>query len=76
MRFPLSLHVAIKKGLELFTCVLFFATSRNSNDVPMERYDFARLIVTIFSGSWPGAVEKEASLLARRKRAPQRYMDG
>jgi len=48
--FPLSLHAAIKKALEPFTCVVSFAAPRNSNDVPMERYDFARLIVTISLG--------------------------
>lgn len=65
-------YAAIKKGLEPFTCAVSFAAlaekfkQRADGTLRLcatNRYDF--------SGSWPEAVEKEASLLAWRERAPR-----
>lgn len=65
MRFSLSLHMTIKKSLELFTCAYFFF--RGVEKFKRRADGTLRLCATNrydFSGSWPAAVEKEASLLA------------
>lgn len=73
MRFPLSRRT-VKKTLEAFTCVLFYAAPRNSDDVPMERYDFARLIVTISSGHGRG-LRKRSLVISSRANAPVKRND-